>query len=659
MPQFTRTCCLVALILPLAVTTYAQDPVVQIIPAKAVTTPPKIDGILDDECWKDLPEYTGFMDKPTRHLVDRQTTAKICYDKDNIYVAFHAFHPDPKHIMAVQTKRNGDLVGEDYVTICIDSQHQHRDDSTFRVNAIGTMVEALQRSATDNIEFKGDWQGAAKIVDDGYTAEMAIPFSLLVYKNHCDTFGICFGRRIPEEQLTSIWPDLNGVDDLRFYADLKGIEPPIVTPKPKTLGYVLGTAGGGGNSRVYRGFDMRYPFSNDMAGVLSIKPDFSSVEQNVQSINFSYTERYQSDYRPFFKEWEFPIDNKVFYSMRVPEFDAGVKLAGNAGPNSFGLLNAATLDHRNDTVVGYRKNIGDVSFLSFNLANHSIPGHNNTVSYYSGRLQRMRGQRSYRLAGGLYDSATTGAPDGGGKWVSCSTRGGDGALCAAVGYEDYDSSFNSEIGYLPEVGVKGPYIDLWRNKTYQNRRVRSAYYGFDASTLDNQNNALYSDYWSVYGEADMINGRNYTWRYAREQRAQSLDVTPGLGILWNVDKMNKGGRCDIAWGRVSNGNHRYISLEQKFNLNGKMVVGLHASRESIGKPSDNAGTTRQVWATVNYDISDERGIGGRILKQSGKTNVFLMFRQQVRSGTDAFIIFGDPNVNETVSKVSMKLARVL
>lgn len=651
--------CFAVLLISLAGMAYAQNPTIQVVPAKFVATPPKLDGVLDDECWKDLPEYTGFYDKVTRALADRQTIAKICYDKDNIYVAFHALHPDPKHIMAKQTKRNGDLVGEDYVTICIDSQHQHRDDSTFRVTAGGTMVEALERSSTNNIEFKGDWQSAAKIVDDGYNVEMAIPFSLLVYNNHCDTFGFCLARRIPETQVSTVWPDLNGVDDLRYYADFKGVQPPVMKPRPATLGYMLGTSGGGGVSRVYRGFDMRYPFSNDSAAVLSIKPDFSSVEQNVESISFSYTERFQEDSRPFFKEWEFPMDDQVFYSRRIPEFDAGAKFAAKSGPNSFGLLNASTFDHRNDTVLGYQRNIGDLSFLSFNMADHSTPGHRNTATYFSGRLQKMYGQRSFKLSGGLYDSTTTGAPGGGGHWFWCSTKGGNGAINGGFGYNFLDKNYKSEIGYNPEVGVRGPSFELWNSNTYRNRRLQSTYYDFYASATDNQDGSLYSNYWTLYSEAVVSNGQKLYGQYRRNQRAQYLDVNPSLGIKWNTNKMNKDGGLDFSWGRVAGGNYKYISAGQKFILSDKLVLGAYVGRESISQPSEHAGITRQVWGTINYDITPERGLGGRILKQSGKTNVFLMFRQQVRHGTDAYIIYGDPNADMTSGRISFKLARVL
>jgi len=179
----------------------AALPVPVTVEARFVTQPPKLDGVLDDECWQGLPDWTGFFDAQTRQPAPLQTVARTCYDKEDVYVAFHAANLVPGTIRAAETKRNGKLEGDDTVAVRIDSMHQHRYWSMFVVSAIGTQAEYLERSSSTNIGYKGDWQAAAKIVEDGYNVEMAIPFSLLVYGNRQDTFGICFVRYLAAEQI--------------------------------------------------------------------------------------------------------------------------------------------------------------------------------------------------------------------------------------------------------------------------------------------------------------------------------------------------------------------------------------------------------------------------------------------------------------------------
>ena len=52
---------------------------------------------------------------------------------------------------------------------------------------------------------------------------------------------------------------------------------------------------------------------------------------------------------------------------------------------------------------------------------------------------------------------------------------------------------------------------------------------------------------------------------------------------------------------------------------------------------------------LNYDITPERGFGGRLVYRDGNLNVFFIFFQTVRKGVDAYLILGDPNA-ETMRK---------
>jgi hypothetical protein len=67
---------------------------------------------------------------------------------------------------------------------------------------------------------------------------------------------------------------------------------------------------------------------------------------------------------------------------------------------------------------------------------------------------------------------------------------------------------------------------------------------------------------------------------------------------------------------------------------------------------------RYSWQAVfstNYTITDERGVGARIVARQGKTNVNLMFRQAVRKGMDVFFIYGNPNAEETEHRFALKI----
>lgn len=75
----------------LSFTLSAQTPAAEKkLPARRTTASPKIDGILDDEVWKDAPMVTGFIENnpiPGRvESAERRTEVKVIYDDNAIYL---------------------------------------------------------------------------------------------------------------------------------------------------------------------------------------------------------------------------------------------------------------------------------------------------------------------------------------------------------------------------------------------------------------------------------------------------------------------------------------------------------------------------------------------------------------------------------------------
>src|SRR5260221_11718443 len=68
---------------------FSQAPVKKVVAIKT-TSPPKIDGLLDDEAWKNAPIATDFVElSPNAGLHETQenrTEVKILYDDDAIYI---------------------------------------------------------------------------------------------------------------------------------------------------------------------------------------------------------------------------------------------------------------------------------------------------------------------------------------------------------------------------------------------------------------------------------------------------------------------------------------------------------------------------------------------------------------------------------------------
>ncbi|MEN6355680.1 MAG: carbohydrate binding family 9 domain-containing protein [Armatimonadota bacterium] len=637
----------------------ANPPSQVVVQAIKVEDAPKIDGILDDKCWANAPECTGFYDSKTWVVCAKQTIVKICYDESNIYVAFHALHPRPDKIRAEEKKRNGgNYDNDDFVGIDIDSKHQHRYLSWFDVNAIGTQAESLECSSTTNIAFKGDWQGAAKIVDDGYTVEMAIPFGLLPYDRNQDTLGIAFVRNIPEEDVWAEWPDLGGISYEAYFADWKGVKLPRFEAKPKILGYMLNASGKGQTGSTSQGLDIKYPFTSSSMAIASINPDFNSIEQDVESIDFSYDEKHLTDSRPFFQEWPLEINDRVFYSRRIADFDTGIKYVGTDGLNGFGVLNT-NASGEDCTLASVRRHFGDRSGFKINVADHNTTGHHNTVTYYNPWYGRVIGQRAYGISAALLQSSTTGMPNGQLMSVHCDTHADDGKLGGYIDIMHADSSFNSELGYSPDSGRHGMSSEIWRDKHYQSGNLNCLSMWIDASTYDYNTGELYERNLSVHTWMGYLDGHNIETGILWQRHEQYHETLPYMCLNWNANRTNRDGGTGVSWGHQAGGKYLLNWIDQKVRISEKTTVGLHAERENISSPSPYADTNRQVWITLNYDLTNERSVGSRVVRQDGNSNVFFMYRQQVREGSDIYFMYGDPNADDTQERMTFKVVRSL
>jgi hypothetical protein len=80
--------------------------------------------------------------------------------------------------------------------------------------------------------------------------------------------------------------------------------------------------------------------------------------------------------------------------------------------------------------------------------------------------------------------------------------------------------------------------------------------------------------------------------------------------------------------------------------------------------------TRQVIVTTTLRIDSERSISARLVGQNGTgnianiagqpgTNIYMAYSQRTRSGTDYFLIVGDPNMPNTRGQVTFKMAKAL
>ena len=90
------------------------------LPALKTDQLPTIDGALNDACWQDAPQATGFTDERTEKPAKNQSVGRVVYTDTAIYVGLHLYDDMPDKIVARQTKDQTRIRGEDWVSFSLD-----------------------------------------------------------------------------------------------------------------------------------------------------------------------------------------------------------------------------------------------------------------------------------------------------------------------------------------------------------------------------------------------------------------------------------------------------------------------------------------------------------------------------------------------------------
>jgi len=139
---------------------------------------PVLDGNIDDDFWKQALTFSLDTELyPIRFApAVVETRAWVGVSKTHVFVAFDARDPDPEEMRSALRERDA-TKEDDYVSIIIDPTGTLAKKYEFRVNPHGTLSDVLQDTISDRYIYDWDteWEGVAKINQNGYTVEIAIP----------------------------------------------------------------------------------------------------------------------------------------------------------------------------------------------------------------------------------------------------------------------------------------------------------------------------------------------------------------------------------------------------------------------------------------------------------------------------------------------------
>lgn len=336
-----------------------------------------IDGHLDEADWqkaaiaKDFQQYEPVEGAPSR----QRTEVRILYSNNGIYIGAFMYDDAPRDIVKTLGRRD-DLNQADWFMASIDSYYDRKTAYTFAVSAAGIQVDGIQ---IDGSSFRSDpldfdtswdavWTSAVRMHENGWSAEIRIPYSMLRFSEaDSQVWGINFRRVIPRFSELSEWALVRREDyssgAVANYGTLEGLK--NIKPRrniqvtPYTVSGVHrnesetipGEAIGTGTFDV--GGDIKIGISSNITLDATINPDFGQVESDPAVLNLTVFETFLQERRPFFVEgfqifdYSFGRRDGLLYTRRIGADNTPIigatKLSGRTDKGlSFGVLGALT-----------------------------------------------------------------------------------------------------------------------------------------------------------------------------------------------------------------------------------------------------------------------------------------------------------------------------
>ena len=263
--------------------------------------PIELDGRLDESGWTLATPLTDFVQAMPREgeLATDPTIVRILFDQENLYFGVYCYQ-DPEKIVISSLNRDFTTTDNDVFGVAVDTWHDHRNGFIFFIHP-GASKEDIQVSNDGQAfsrEWDGIWEVATQVREDGWTAEIVIPFKTLGYSSQNDmAMGINFKRRVRHKNEDSHWSHipprfrlsrmslggvLQGVKDIEASHNLR-VKPFVITDfTQRELGPLEDDS-----LDVEVGLDVKYRLSRGLTLDLTYNTDFSQVEVDTQQINLT------------------------------------------------------------------------------------------------------------------------------------------------------------------------------------------------------------------------------------------------------------------------------------------------------------------------------------------------------------------------------------
>ncbi len=385
---------------------------------KKAKGPIALDGILDEQDWKDADVATNFY---LNYPVDTaaapfQSEARLTFSDHALYVSYVCYD-DARPDIVQSLRRDFDFGTNDNIGMYFGPYNDGINGFYFQITPYGVQSEGtIAGAGAEDGSYSSNWDNKwfSKVTrhDDRWIAELMIPFKSFRFKSDAKEWNITFLRNDVKRNQISSWiatPIQFIPASFAYSGKLVWEEHPHHTTNISVIPYVAG-----GTSRdnttepvtkdedLQVGFDAKVGVTPSLNLDLTVNPDFSQVEVDRQVINLTRFEFQFPERRQFFLENSDLFDRMGFPEAR-PFFSRRVGLARDTAgvlrkvPIAYGarlsgslsrkwrmsVLNMQTkealqlgLPAQNFTVAAIQRNFWTQSNIQFSVVNKQSLGLN-------------------------------------------------------------------------------------------------------------------------------------------------------------------------------------------------------------------------------------------------------------------------------------------
>ncbi|HRU23684.1 MAG TPA: hypothetical protein P5569_07035 [Candidatus Latescibacteria bacterium] len=669
------------------------------IPPGRLAVPPRIDGIWTPAEWSGAIRVDDFHCHDWNRAPTESTVVWMASDDRGLYFFARCFDRNPDKLRMEERKRlqlayKGNAVpslSDDFISFEIDAENLRRSNGAyaFTVTPRGTQADFIPDGAATKIEWRGDWTAAARVDSAGWTVEVSVPYSMLGLPSGKNTVGVSIRRWVPRLQEESRWPNMGFAWDRTRIAHWENLDVgstgrafPLVMP------YGVAQARDG-RFDGYVGLDVKKTFPSGQTFIGCVYPDFRNVENDVLGLDFSYSEKQRADSRPFFVEgYRFLPDAWMMYGQRIGEVYGGGKYFGQIRNHRIGVL---TVYDREEVLHSaarwYWQPVPRLEFENNVVWRHAPPNtpvrsgvpmvEDNLLFVSLVKKSRMIGSLTeyMRLQTGFAQSDGDSAdgfnlegdyqiiPTASGPSLVVKARHlGNGmtpvdGLLDPMDFDQRDASI--ELGY--ERTADRQWFREWNVSGFVHRSVRS-------------NGNLYLQRYTVESWTKARGGTELSTEFRVEERPPYRDWTFLHEFGWKQDQTYQKGGISARWGWLQGADYLLVTLDQGIHSWDRVTASarLQFRRRDFPaghalRPTGGVEDRYQVVTTVQYDLTAERSISGRLTYNDdgsgnawkSRFNGYCSYRQLVRNGFDLFLIVGDPSAETWTRRVAIKAMVVL